>query len=163
MRRESFWFGLAETTTVLAVATPVLFTGLPAGVLPLRPFTIVRTRGVVYLSSDQIANTERYFAVWAAAVVSDEALAVGVTAVPTPVDNPASDLWFMYEALAGSISVSSAIGSSEPAGVFKEYDSRAMRKVEEGQDVAFVEEASGATGFSGCNMTKQGRMLIKLH
>ncbi len=163
MRRESLWLAIQETSTVLTVATPVLFTGFTAGVLAVRPFTIVRTRGVMHLSSDQIANTESYFAALGMAIVSDQALAIGVTAVPTTVTDPDSDLWFLYEALVGKYVLSSAVGIDASGGQFKEFDSKAMRKVEEGQDVAIVEEASGAAGFSGCTMIKQGRMLIKLH
>jgi len=36
-----------------------------------------------------------------------------------------------------------------------------MRKVEDGQDVAILEESE--TGFDGAVMQKGGRMLIKLH
>ena len=162
-RRETFWVGIAPTTTTLATATPVLFTGFGADSLALRPFTIIRTRGVLNLSSDQVAATEPYLAAFGMAVVSDQALAVGVTAVPTPINEAGSDLWFLYESLTGAFTFGDATGRIDSAGTFKEFDSKAMRKVEDGQDLAIVMEASGAGTFEGCNMAKHGRMLIKLH
>jgi len=44
---------------------------------------------------------------------------------------------------------------------WKDFDSRAMRKVEDGQDIALVAESGGAS--VGVNFTKSGRFLIKLH
>jgi len=162
-RRETFWIQLAESTTTLAVGTPVVFSGFDADVLALRPFTIVRNRGVLHLASDQISASEVSCAVMAFAVVSDQALAVGVTAVPTPLTEGDSDLWLLYEALISRMDFGDVTGFDASAGQFTQFDSRAMRKVEQGQDIAVVMEATNASGFSGCRMTKQGRMLIKLH
>jgi len=161
MRRESFWIAIAETSTTLASGTPVLFTGLTTAQLALRPFTVVRTRGLLQLSSDQLTTTESYFGAYGMAVVSDQAFAIGITAVPTPITDKDSDLWFVFEELTGRFAVSSAIGILE-VGNRREFDSRAMRKVEDGQDIAIVEENSGSP-FAGAIMTKSGRMLIKLH
>ncbi len=44
-------------------------------------------------------------------------------------------------------------------GIFKEFDSKAMRKVEEGQDIVQVVENE----INGCTVTISGRMLLKLH
>ncbi len=46
-------------------------------------------------------------------------------------------------------------------GIWKDYDSRAMRKVEDGQDIAVVVEASGIS--LGVSVVNVSRMLIKLH
>ncbi len=162
-RRETFWVGIAETTTVLAVGTPVLFTGFGADTLALRPFTIIRTRGTLQLSTDQQAGSEVTCAAMGIAVVSDQALAVGVTAVPTPIAEKGSDLWFVFEAMCSRMLFGSDTGFNDGSGVTRDFDSRAMRKVEDGQDIALVKEASGASGFTGGRMTKVGRMLIKFH
>jgi len=162
VRRETLWVALASTLTTLASGTPVLLTGLSAATLALRPFTIIRNRGVMHLASDQISASESYMAHMGCAVVSDQALAIGVTAVPTPVTDRDSDLWFLYESLVSRELFGDATGFNDGAGVAKEYDSKGMRKVEEGQDLAFVLENEGAP-FSGCNISKVGRMLIKLH
>jgi len=159
--RESLWFAIASTDTQLASAnTAALFTGLTATLLALRPFTVVRTRGYIHVRSDQITTSEIFQGSMGAAVVSDQALAIGVTAVPTPETDKGSDLWFVFETLAGAMSVSSAIGIWEQQ-IGREFDSRAMRKVEEGEDIAFSVESSAIS--AGLQWMKSGRMLIKLH
>jgi len=160
-RRESAWVSIATTrTNITAPSTAVLFTGFSAAALALRPFTIVRVRGQMHLSSDQLANSESYQASLGLAVVSDQALAIGVTAVPTPETDRDSDLFFVYESLSGEFSVSSAISILE-SGHGKDFDSKAMRKVEDGQDVALTIETSSIS--NGVFFSKQARMLIKLH
>ncbi len=159
-RRETSWVPFAFTSTVLAASTPVLFTGFSAGVLVLRPFTVTRLRGWMSLSSDQTTAQERYAAALGLAIVSDQALAVGVTAVPTPVAEADSDLWFLWQSLSGSMLAvtSTGLSDTQPTVVL---DSRAMRKVEDGQDIAVVQEASG--GSAGCVLQRSGRLLITLH
>ena len=159
--RESAWVAVAPTTTTITAAgTSVLFTGFSAATLGLRPFTVVRTRGTMAIRSDQAVATEVFQASLGFAVVSDQALAIGVTAVPSPETDRGSDLWFVYETLEGFFVLSSAIGIYE-AQIRKEWDSRAMRKVEDGQDMAIVLETSSIS--AGCTILKAGRMLIKLH
>ena len=158
--RATSWVSLGTTFTTLASGTPVLFTGFSASVLAVRPFTIVRVRGWLSLSSDQAVAGENYAASLGLAVVSAEALAIGVTAVPTPQAEKDSDLWFLYEELSGRVSAVTSTGISD-ASPSTRIDSKAMRKVEDGQDVAVLEESLNA--FPGCIMGKGGRMLIKLH
>jgi len=77
------------------------------------------------IRSDQTGATEDQHAAYGAAVVSDQAVAVGVTAVPTPITDDFSDLWFVYERLIGTF-VTTGAGLTN-----KSYetviDSKAMR------------------------------------
>ncbi len=158
-RRESVWIGGTDVRTAIATATTAsLVTSLNAAALALRPFTVVRTRGFMYLMSDQAAAAEFQTVAVGMAVVSDQAVAIGVTALPTPVTDSASDLWYLYEWLAGNATdlTDLAIG-----GQFKEIDSRAMRKVEDGQDVVMLVESGAQT--NGMNIHTFQRTLIKLH
>ncbi len=160
-RRQTFWLPIAATDSTLAAAsTAALFTGFGAATLALRPFTIVRTRGLMSVRSDQQAASEVAHAFLAASIVSDEALAIGVTAVPTPADNPGAN-FFLYEQAMGIIRVVSAIGITEPTVQSTVFDSKAMRKVEEGQDIAMVIETSSVA--DAASVFKAGRILIKLH
>jgi len=160
-RRESMWISLFETATGLAAAsTAALFAGYTAAVLSLRPFTIIRTRGIFQINSDQQAVGELYHAGLAMSIVSDQALAIGVTAVPTPMTDRSSDLFFLYEELAGRVRFADATGITDQ-GIFTTFDSKAMRKVEEGQDIAVTIETS--TISLGTEVVKAGRQLIKLH
>jgi len=161
MRRETSWVQIAETNTALGAAnSAAVFTGFSANLLASRPFTIVRTRLEHFVRSDQRAVTELYQCALGIAIVSDVALGIGVTAVPTPFTDGDSDLFFLWNSITGLISTTSDIGVLE-AGKTVYVDSRGMRKVEEGQDIALTIENSSLS--SGTNTVKSGRMLIKLH
>ncbi len=160
-RRESLWLsGVTVSTALAAGSTAVLQGSLNAAALALRPFTIVRTRGYMYLRSDQAANTEFWDVAYGNIIVTDQAVAIGVTAVPTPVTEDASD-WHVYERLIGTIRVISAIGTQTYEGVGKDIDSKAMRKVDLGEDLIIVVESGALT--DGASVAAYSRTLIKLH
>ncbi len=103
MVRETLWGDVAATGTTLATAgaaTLINVTG--AGLLSLRPWTVIRARGAMYLKSDQTAAAEDQAVGLGMAIVSDQAVAIGVTAVPTPDTDGGSDLWFVYQTLMAS-------------------------------------------------------------
>ena len=158
-RRETLWFGGTQLRTTIAGALgAVALTSLNATALQLRPFTIVRSRGFMYLQSDQAAAAEFQAVAYGAAVVSDQSVAIGITALPTPVTDSGSDLWFVYEWLAAN---ASDLVDVTTGGQFKEVDSRAMRKVEDGQDLVEVAETGAQT--NGLSIQTFMRFLIKLH
>ncbi len=160
--RETMWIGITEASNVIAAAnTAIVSSSLSAAALALRPFTVVRTRGVLHLISDQLAATEFQGVVFALAVVSDQARAIGVTAVPTGVVDRGSDLFFVYEELINTIDFGDATGFQSSAGIFKDFDSKAMRKVNDDQDIVVTKETYSIGG--GVSFTSAGRMLIKLH
>jgi len=159
--RSTMWIRLTETSTNLAAGnSAAILLSLNAAALALRPFTIVRTRGVFQVTSDQTAATERQAVALGMCIVSDQASAIGVTAVPTPYTDAGSDLFFVYEQNVQELTVVTAIGFyAENPG--QHYDSKAMRKVNDDQDFIVVIENSGVT--SGADVFHSGRMLIKLH
>ena len=91
------------------------------------------------------------------AVVSDQAAAIGVTAVPTPDTNQDSSLFFVFENLWGRIEAGGTTVSELGHGAT--YDSKAMRKVEIGQDIVQTVEAVTTSAI----IQDGFRMLIKLH
>jgi len=159
-RRKTAWLSNPPALFTFTTSGGTLLGSLAAGALLLRPFTIVRYRGVLQVTSDQIANTEDQVGAYAMAVVSDEAVAVGITAVPTPITDQDSDLFFVYQSFLNSFYVSSAIGTGKRGEIYH-IDSKAMRKVEIGQDLIIVAELS-AVG-EGFRIIDQGRFLLKLH
>ena len=162
MRRESLWFFVSDAVnTLVGVNSAAVVGSMSAAALALRPFTIVRTHLNWHLRSDQVIALERYQTAFAGAVVSDQAVAVGVTAVPTPFTELGSDLWFFHQIQAGNFTFVSSTGFDPVGGVVSNIDSKAMRKVEDGQDIVFVLENSGQS--SGTVNLTAGRMLIKLH
>jgi len=148
--------------TTLAVAnTAVLSHVLTTAEKALQPFTIVRTRGIFRIRSDQSIATEIQMASLGISVVSAQAVAIGVSAVPTPATDRASDLFFVYESLTSALRFISGVGFEEQSGVMMQFDSKAMRKVDEGADVAVVQESESVS--AGLNALIAFRMLIKLH
>ncbi len=159
MRRESLWAAILPVANTLAAgSTAVLSSVLGAGALNLRPFTIVRTRGFLHVRSDSTVAAEFFHAALGFAVVSDQASAVGVTAVPTPDTERSSDLWFLFAEGGGN----GFTAVNEVSGQYwEDFDSKAMRKVEDGQDMVIVKETSSIS--LGAIVTHGGRFLIKLH
>ncbi len=160
-RRKTLWLAVPHTLQILgASGTAVLTLSLNAAALALRPFTVVRTRLKWLVESDQVAASENYVGNIGCAVVSDQAVGIGVTAVPTPATDLSSDKWFMIDQWEGSITFASGTGVRENWGN-KTLDSKAMRKVDQGEDLVLVVEAG--LGGSGCAIQVSGRQLIKLH
>ncbi len=158
-KRITNWIGGVDVggSTTLPANTALLHASLNAAALAFRPFTVIRTRGLLSVRSDQSASSERGMLGWALAVVSDQAAAIGVTAVPTPITAQDSDLFFTYDLGAWGT-------DANPVGrqIFTyAFDSKAMRKVEDNQDVVLVIE--NADGSFGCSFQIMWRMLLKLH
>ena len=162
MRRETLWVGLSIGRTVVAAAqTAAIITSANAALQALRPYTIVRTRGLLHLVSDQEAASEFQEIGYGHCVVSDQALAIGVTAVPTPDTDVGSDLWYVYQSMSNLFRFLSGVGVIGQEGQWVNFDSKAMRKVEDGEiDISVVE--TGATS-AGVSLTSAFRQLIKLH
>ena len=160
-RRLTDWFDIPWTVTDLTSTSSAALIGtLNAAALAMRPFTIVRTRGTLAVYSNQVIASETARASLALAVVSDEASAVGITAVPTPELNKNSDLFFVYE--TGFQDFIFNVNGAQTSAFFQKWDSKAMRKVNADQDVAVVIENS-ALSANGALVEVQGRMLVKLH
>ncbi len=158
-RRETLWSRIVPSVTTLASgADAALINSLSSGLLAIRPFTIIRTHVELLIISDQQAAAEFCGAAFGTAVVSDQASAIGVTAVPTPDTDGGSDLWMSHQYMWNSLIFASAVGL-DTVGRQYTVDSKAMRKVDDGQDFVVVLErmsiGSGATIFVA------GRILIK--
>ncbi len=161
MRRESLWIGGSFVRSTLASANAVAIqTSLNVAALALRPFTVVRVRGHLFYRSDQSSAAENYSGCYGKCVVTEQALAIGVTAVPTPETDSASDAWFVYENFTGRFDFTTGTGYRE-VGRLLTIDSKAMRKVEDGFDLISVAEA--ATISAGIVIETFTRTLIKLH
>ena len=159
-RRKTVWIATPATAFTLSAVGGTLLASLNATALALRPFTIVREHLEVWIRSDQTAAAEDQLGAIAAAVVSDEASAAGVNSVPTPVTEAGSDLFYLHQWLLSSTFGGDG-GGGAVRGVRYSIDSKAMRKVDIGQDNILVGEfdASG----NGFVLLVAGRTLVKLH
>ena len=120
---------------------------------------MVRTHLVVHITSDQIGADEQQFAAVGFCVVSDQAAAIGVTAVPTPVTDQGSDLWYFHQWAIAEFAFVTGVGFDANAGMTYHFDSKAMRKVNDDESVLLITELS-ALG-QGLSITTVGRFLIK--
>ena len=85
-----------------------------------------------------------------------------MTAVPTPITDMGSDLWFLHQLTMNTFVFASGVGFQDRGVSVTEIDSKAMRKVDIGQDMVVVGELSGNSG-GGMDMTVGGRMLVKVN
>ena len=139
----------------MAGNTALLVAQLNAAALALAPFTVVRSHFAFLLKSDQNAAEEIQSCAAGLAIVSAQAVDIGVTAIPTPFTDLGSSLWFAHKTMFAN--ATNAANITVPAAYF-ELDSKAMRKVEVGQDLVFVMENGSSAGLI---MQSAGRILIK--
>ena len=104
--------------------------------------TIRRTRGRMFVWSDQTADLEEQFGAMGAIVVSDVAAGVGAGSVPGPFTEAADDGWYLWVPIVQR-HIDTTIAPA--LGFVYEFDSKAMRKVEEGYQSVFVVENGSAT------------------
>ena len=161
-RRSTSWFSLPPVCSTVTGEGGTLLYSLTAAELAMRPFTIVRTHLEVVITSDQVAADEAQVAGIGGCVVSDEALAIGITAVPKPVQDIDSDLFFFHASMINIWGFITAAGFDGNEGSHYTIDSKAMRKVDLGSDVAISWEIDTGCG-AGTILTAMGRMLVKLH
>ncbi len=159
-RRDSLWVIVDSAATTMTASGGTLIYTSNAALAAYRPYTIVRSRVFAHLKSDQAAVTENQWAAFGLCVVSQQASDIGVTAVPTPLTDLSSDLWFLHQ-IMGRAFVFNTSGATEQGSRY-EIDSRVMRKVEEGQDLIGVGEVSTVLG-DGVVLRTAGRILIKPH
>ena len=155
-RRETTWFSIAITNQAVN-NTAVFALQLNAAALAKRPFTVVRFHLGVQIRSDQSA-TEQQLGAIGGCVVSDQASAIGITAVPTPLTDIGSDLWFFHQTMFAAVQAATQVGFQSPFGRYYQIDSKAMRKVNDGSDLIVTLEGDASGGFI-CDIA--GRFLVK--
>ena len=135
------WSSLTNATyTAVPVASKVLL-GSFTVTLDLDE-TILRTVGILSIVTDNSAASEEQIGAFGMILVTDAALAVGVTAMPGPVTDADDDGWMLYVPFSQTI----AIGA---AGVIESkqysFDFRGKRIVRGGVNMAIMIENAHAT------------------
>ena len=158
-KRTNAWIGLTVGVDTHAASALSFLGSLNAAALALRPFTIIRTRFDLLFESDQTGAAEVPNGDLGMIVISDKAVAAGVTAIPGPISEIDED-WFVHQGLTAHFVFISGVGVDADAGHHYTIDSKAMRKVGLGDDMAIMFENNSAVGAA---TTMLGRMLVKLH
>jgi len=156
-RRLTAWAQSDWQTGTMSAEGGLVLASLNAAALLLRPFTIIRSHYELQITSDQGAAPESQLGAFGVCVVSQQASAIGVTAIPTPVTDGGSDLFLVHQYYAGFGDTS----VSDRAATRITIDSKAMRKVNEDQDMVLVSEFDSQG--EGQIIEVAGRFLIKLH
>ncbi len=166
-RRQTEWVASADVTaaTTIAAGMSVLTQSLTEATLlalGLLPSTIIRTRGVLYTRSDQDAADEAGFGAMSFAVTSEPARAAGVGSLLAPIANEGADVFFVYQTwFAGNGGPSTGALFSRP-WYTQMFDSKAQRKIEDGQAIVTVLE-NGSASTGGADFILKFRMLFKSH
>ncbi len=154
------WFGNRLALTTVGASTSVLLGSLNAAALLARPFTIVRTRLVVWYDSDQESANEFSQAVFSQQVVTEAASTAGIGSIPTPATETDAD-YYVYQPLFQKLGFITGVGfDNRGADQSWVVDSKAMRKVGPDDDAVLVIENNSAVG---CRIAIEGRMLVKFH
>ncbi len=110
--------------------------------------TIRRTRGILTVSSDQEARLESVVGAIGAIVINDLAVAAGAASIPGPCTDNDDDGWFMwmpFQLLSAASSLGTAASFVAAGSVPFLFDSKAMRRVQEGFSMVFMIENAHPT------------------
>ena len=111
--------------------------------------TVRRTVGLLQVFSDQIIATEDQVGAFGMCVVMDTAIAAGVASLPGPVTEANDNIWFVWQPVLQGLEFLTGVGFLTAFDRHYPIDSKAMRKVEEGQSVAMIAESTaGSDGWS---------------
>ena len=159
-RRLTEWGARDFATDAIALAanTFVLDSVGNAAFLAALPLTIVRSVGLLSVSSDQNAAVETVIGSMGMLIASEKAVGLGAASLQDPVTDASSDSWFQYQAFAADGSASTNVGRRM---YHFPFDSRAQRKVEEGSQLAIL--VANASATAGLEYVLNFRFLVKLH
>ncbi len=122
-------FTSAAIFTTLAADSTVIVGSFISGA----DVTVLRTRGLLSIISDQEAADEEVNGAFGLAVVSEDAFAAGAGSVPSPIGDIGSDSWLVWLPWTHTI----RNGQSETVSQFP-IDSKAMRKFHADERVVVV-------------------------
>ena len=162
-RLTEWLFGFVTTDSVTVPASSkVLLASIPGTALDIiTPATIVRTRGTLFVASDQSAADELQLGAVGLTFVSETAQAAGAASLPGPMTNFGFEGFFWYQ-MFGQLGTRNTGGGTITrlsGGQVYEIDSRAMRKFTSDQSLVLMAENVHAT--MGLVVIVQIRMLVK--
>ena len=160
-RRQTEWIAATVNfvdLTATEIANVISFSQV--ALADLVPFTIIRTVGVITVAFDTNFITNQIISGAAGLqVVGDDARASGVASMASPFADASDDSWFYHQFFHGVVDdrADSDILLSQSMVI----DSKAQRKVVDGQSIVFLVEGGGeADGF---DVAVGLRILCKLH
>ncbi len=143
-----------RSTTNWARVAPVAMTAVPAISVvflaslqlsnPAIGEVVRRTRGQFLVTSDQGAVIETQMVSMGMCVVTDAAAAIGITALPIPGTDANDDVWFVWQPAIQFSGAGPGAAAADGSVMPYHFDSKAMRRVEEGRQIAVVVQNNSA-------------------
>jgi len=162
LRRKTEWisiFGALSDLTETSSRVRLAFS--QATLAPLVPFTITRTILSWQTAVDAGFITDQdWFVAIGGLVVREPARVVGITAMQTPLSDAGDDGWFLHWTSTAFLEEVLTSNAAVMTSQMHHIDSRAQRKVEDGDAIVFVEEVLGSDAVQTAALV---RMLCKLH
>jgi len=121
--------------------------------------TVLRTVGSISVATDQSAAGEDQIGAFGLILVTDLAVAAGIASIPDPVTNVADDGWFVFVPIVQHFRFVDASGVLIDSMRY-DFDSKAKRRVEEGQAVAVV--VANGNASHGFNISVAFRLLSQI-
>ncbi len=154
-KRQVTWVAPADQG-YLAVAsnTKVLLSTFDPAAFGLIKPTIVRVRGQINIRPEAFTADVDITGAYGVAVVSDQAVAAGIASIPGPFTDAEWDGWFVWQAFAMHLQITSPVESFMIVDGRETIDSKAMRKITDNETmVTVVESQSGAFRISAPKRT----------
>ena len=143
--RPNYWVASATDTDITNLAAATAQQDQTGTVVDIEGGTVVRTRGIFSVGSDQSAANEFPFGAVGFTIVSEEAAGIGVTAVPTPYADADDDRFFVHFFWAAGLRVATAVGFQTGVLEHFPFDSKAQRKITASDVVSVTVENASAT------------------
>ncbi len=145
-------------------------TGLAAGALAsigasfatlgfLEPFTIIRTRGWLTISTDQVAASEDQVGAFGITIVQARALAAGTGSMPRPFSDPLAN-WFVWLPFSQNYQFRDATGAGINSVGYM-IDSKAMRRVQDPNELGIAAIVENGESTDGLLFVVNLRFLVK--
>ena len=140
-KRKTVWVGTASSASVaVASAASVIHSSFVPSALSMLAPTIVRVRGFFSIFPSVLTADLTWFGAYGLCIVSDEALAIGTTAIPRPHDDDDWPGWLVHGYFGGHVEADAA-GPLLTQPTSFSVDSKAMRKVGVNESVVWMVEA----------------------
>ena len=163
VKRQTGWEeGVGELTSLQAVtASTSLIIGSVGFQLAVDGVTLIRTRGIIQVILTAAGAAEGFNGAFGICVVSNDAFAVGITAIPNPVDDMDWDGWLYHQ--FWSLMAPAAFQATGTGPFVKDLviDSKAMRKVGQNDTIVLVGQFL-EIGTAALSVTAGSRFLFKL-
>ena len=160
-KRQTAWDICSAPTgfSALAAGAKAIAVFAPAAVLQeMAPATVVRTRGVLAIQTDNTGAAEEQIGALGFGFVNEVAAQLGVTGLPGPATDCAWGGWFVHQFFIQSFLFISGVGVDPARATQYPIDSKAMRKFENDEAMLAAVENFGTTGLE---FALSFRMLIK--